>query len=126
MTYARHSSAIEDSYSVRVVDHAAGYVIDGGTRIYHAGDTGLFSDMKLIGGALPSSGSASAYQRPIHYGSQRGSHSSQLASARDRDTHALQIPGNQLNRSPADFQASVETLCDTEVLVMEAGETVEL
>jgi L-ascorbate metabolism protein UlaG (beta-lactamase superfamily) len=29
-------------------------------------------------------------------------------------------------QDPADFQALVETLCDTEVLVMEAGETVEL
>lgn len=41
MTEAQHSSS--------GLGHAAGFVIEwGGHRIYHAGDTGLFSDMKLI------------------------------------------------------------------------------
>lgn len=48
LTIAHHGSALPDgSYG----GLAAGILLDlGGVRIYHAGDTGLFSDMKLIGG----------------------------------------------------------------------------
>ncbi|MGM0380726.1 MAG: metal-dependent hydrolase [bacterium] len=43
MTEARHSSG-------EGLGHQAGFVIQGsGGTVYHAGDTGLFSDMKLIG-----------------------------------------------------------------------------
>jgi L-ascorbate metabolism protein UlaG (beta-lactamase superfamily) len=47
MTPAMHSSWIEEG---GVGCAAAGFVIGiDGVRVYHAGDTGLFSDMKLIG-----------------------------------------------------------------------------
>jgi L-ascorbate metabolism protein UlaG (beta-lactamase superfamily) len=48
LTIAHHGSAMPDgSYG----GLAAGILLDlGGIRVYHAGDTGLFSDMKLIGG----------------------------------------------------------------------------
>ena len=43
LTLAFHGSGIEGG-------HACGFVVDYyGTKIYYAGDTGLFSDMKLIG-----------------------------------------------------------------------------
>lgn len=46
MTEAQHSSGPG-------LGHQAGFVIEWGEhRIYHAGDTGLFSDMKLIGDIL--------------------------------------------------------------------------
>jgi L-ascorbate metabolism protein UlaG (beta-lactamase superfamily) len=51
MTHAFHSSAIEDN-GVRVyAGEPAGYVIrmPGGFSLYHAGDTAVFGDMKLIG-----------------------------------------------------------------------------
>jgi len=51
MTHAFHSSAIEDN-GVRVyAGEPAGYVIrmPGGFTVYHAGDTAVFGDMKLIG-----------------------------------------------------------------------------
>lgn len=46
-TMALHTSSMEDgSYG----GAAMGFVIQaGGKRVYHAGDTGLFSDMRLIG-----------------------------------------------------------------------------
>lgn len=49
LTIAQHGSAMPDgSYG----GLAAGVILYlGGTRIYHAGDTGLFYDMKLIGEA---------------------------------------------------------------------------
>lgn len=50
MTAAMHSSTIEEAGPEFSGGSAAGFVIDmDGQKIYHAGDTALFSDMKLIG-----------------------------------------------------------------------------
>jgi L-ascorbate metabolism protein UlaG (beta-lactamase superfamily) len=50
MTPAVHSSWIEEAGIGCYGGTAAGFVIGiDGVRIYHAGDTALFSDMKLIG-----------------------------------------------------------------------------
>ncbi|MEN6443549.1 MAG: metal-dependent hydrolase [Methanoregula sp.] len=50
MTPALHSSSIEEAGINCYGGTAAGYVIGmDGVRVYHAGDTALFSDMKLIG-----------------------------------------------------------------------------
>lgn len=50
MVEARHSASIEDGDAMIYAGVAAGYVlgVDGEPVIYHAGDTSLFSDMKLI------------------------------------------------------------------------------
>jgi L-ascorbate metabolism protein UlaG (beta-lactamase superfamily) len=47
---AKHSSSIQDGKEIIYAGVAAGLVIavDGGPVIYHAGDTSLFSDMKII------------------------------------------------------------------------------
>jgi L-ascorbate metabolism protein UlaG (beta-lactamase superfamily) len=50
MTPAVHSSWLEEAGPGFNGGAAAGYVIRiGGKKVYHAGDTALFSDMKLIG-----------------------------------------------------------------------------
>lgn len=50
MTMALHSSWIEDAGIGMYGGSAAGYLITlNGVTIYHAGDTGLFGDMRLIG-----------------------------------------------------------------------------
>lgn len=51
MTHAFHSSSIQDGKERVYAGEAAGYVLrmPGGVRVYHAGDTALFGDMKLIG-----------------------------------------------------------------------------
>jgi L-ascorbate metabolism protein UlaG (beta-lactamase superfamily) len=51
MTHAVHSCGIEDDGKIIYGGEACGYVIrlPGGMTIYHAGDTAVFSDMKLIG-----------------------------------------------------------------------------
>jgi L-ascorbate metabolism protein UlaG (beta-lactamase superfamily) len=50
MVHAVHSSGIEDGGQVVYGGEACGFVItlEDGTRLYHAGDTGAFSDMALI------------------------------------------------------------------------------
>ena len=51
MVHAIHSSGIEDGGQVIYGGEACGYIItlEDGTRIYHAGDTAVHSDMALIG-----------------------------------------------------------------------------
>jgi L-ascorbate metabolism protein UlaG (beta-lactamase superfamily) len=51
MTHALHSCGIVDEGRIVYGGEAAGYVItlEDGYRIYHAGDTAVFSDMALIG-----------------------------------------------------------------------------
>jgi L-ascorbate metabolism protein UlaG (beta-lactamase superfamily) len=50
MTHAVHSCGISDGENRVYGGEAAGYVLtfDNGIRIYHAGDTTVFSDMKII------------------------------------------------------------------------------
>lgn len=50
MTHAVHSCGISDGDTRVYGGEAAGYVLtfDNGIRIYHAGDTTVFSDMKII------------------------------------------------------------------------------
>nr|WP_290668958.1 metal-dependent hydrolase [Ardenticatena sp.] len=51
MTHAVHSCGILDDGNIIYGGEAAGYVIEfeNGYRVYHAGDTAVFSDMALIG-----------------------------------------------------------------------------
>ena len=51
MVHAIHSSGIEDEGKIIYGGEPCGYVVrlPGGLTIYHAGDTTVFSDMKLIG-----------------------------------------------------------------------------
>src|SRR5579864_4014896 len=50
MVHAFHSSGIEDEGQVIYAGEPCGYVIEfeNGLKIYHAGDTALFGDMRLI------------------------------------------------------------------------------
>ncbi|MDQ3877244.1 MAG: metal-dependent hydrolase [Actinomycetota bacterium] len=54
MTHAIHSCGITDGDQTIYGGEAAGYVVEfeNGFRIYHAGDTAVFSDMALIGKLL--------------------------------------------------------------------------
>ncbi len=49
MTNAIHSSCFVGDGIVEAGGSPAGYVIDSGSVVYHAGDTGVFGDMQLIG-----------------------------------------------------------------------------
>jgi L-ascorbate metabolism protein UlaG (beta-lactamase superfamily) len=51
MVEAQHSSSIQDEQGTHYGGVAAGFVltIEGGPVLYHAGDTAVFGDMKLIG-----------------------------------------------------------------------------
>ena len=50
MTHAMHSNSIEDDGEVVYAGEPAGYIVrlPGDVTLYHAGDTAVFGDMKLI------------------------------------------------------------------------------
>jgi L-ascorbate metabolism protein UlaG (beta-lactamase superfamily) len=50
MVEAKHSSSVEDDHGVYYAGDAVGYVLSvkDGSVIYHAGDTAVFGDMRLI------------------------------------------------------------------------------
>jgi L-ascorbate metabolism protein UlaG (beta-lactamase superfamily) len=54
MTHAVHSCGIQDGGQIIYGGEAAGYVVEfeNGFKLYHAGDTAVFSDMQLIGKLL--------------------------------------------------------------------------
>ncbi len=53
LTIAHHGSAFVDK-TTEYTGNPCGFLVDlGGKRLYHAGDTGLFYDMKLIGEDAP-------------------------------------------------------------------------
>lgn len=51
MTHAEHSGGMEPGGELRVGGDPAGFIIkfENGFTVYHAGDTGVFGDMQLIG-----------------------------------------------------------------------------
>ena len=51
MTHAVHSCGISDGDRIVYGGEAAGYVVtfENGVKVYHAGDTAVFSDMQIIG-----------------------------------------------------------------------------
>ena len=54
MTDARHSSGMDFLEDMEEGGVATGFVItlESGKKIYHAGDTGLFGDMKMVIGDI--------------------------------------------------------------------------
>ncbi len=125
MTYAMHSSGIIESDRLLYGGEAAGFVINDGVRVYHAGDTGLFYDMKLIGELYR----PEVALLPIGDRFTMGPREAAMAVSWIRPDIAIPMHYNikpSISQDPADFQALVETLCDTEVIVMDVGETIEL
>ena len=125
MTAAMHSSAIDEAGPGFSAGTAAGFVIGiDGVKVYHAGDTALFSDMKLIGelyhpdialipiGGRFTMGIAEAMMAanfigaktviPIHYNT-----------------------WDRINAEPQQFKKAIERTTDIKVQVLKPGESME-
>ncbi len=125
MTHAQHSSGIKDDYgNIIYGGEPAGFIIimENDFRIYHAGDTNLFSDMKLISELYKPELSMipigdvftmspyeasfacrylnSRYVIPMHYGT---------------------FPA--LTGTPEDLKELIKDLEDTEIIALKPGET---
>jgi len=129
MTWASHSSWLDINGSGRYGGSPAGFVITMDNRtVYHAGDTGLFSDMRLIGelyrpdvAFLPIGGRYTMGPReammaaefvgaktviPVHYNTfpQVGVTDEELLS----------------------FKTTIERTTDLSVILLKAGESIEI
>ena len=125
MTAAVHSSSIEEAGPGFPAGTAAGFVISmDGVKVYHAGDTALFSDMKLIGelyhpdialipiGGRFTMGIAEAMMAanfigaktviPIHYNT-----------------------WDRINADPKQFKKAIERTTDIKVQVLKPGESMQ-
>ena len=124
LTPAQHSSSL-DGYDMGPACGAVVIPRDGGRTLYHAGDTGLFSDMKLITELYnPKVGLI-----PIGDRFTMGAHAAALACRKFFDFD-LVVPMHWgsfpiIASSPDDFLAEMGRRADM-VRVMKPGETIEV
>ena len=124
MTRAVHSSGITVTDPPACGGEAAGFVIDDGVRVYHAGDTALFGDMRLIGDLLR----PEVALLPIGGRYTMGPREAAIAASWIRPHLVIPMHYNtwpRISQDPAEFRDLVETLCDSEVVIVEAGDCVE-
>jgi L-ascorbate metabolism protein UlaG (beta-lactamase superfamily) len=106
--------------------HAAGFVIHlGGKRLYHAGDTCLYSDMKLLNGVIEEPGIDVALL-PIGDRFTMGPEEAAIAAQWIGAKTVIPIHYGTfplLTGTPEAFRAKVEALGGPQVVVIKPGET---
>ncbi len=124
MTRAIHSSDITVTDPPTCGGDAAGFVIDDGIRVYHAGDTALFDDMRLIGDLYR----PDVALLPIGDRYTMGMREAAIAASWIRPHLVIPMHYNtwpRISQDPAEFREMVEMLCDTEVVILEPGDSLE-
>lgn len=118
MTEAVHSSSIngEDGGC------PAGFIINDDVGVYHAGDTALFGDMRLIGDLYR----PEIAILPIGDRFTMGPREAAIAASWIRP--GIVIPMHYgtfpaIDRSPGEFSDLVSSLCDSEVVILKPGES---
>jgi len=126
MTQALHSSSIDASGFSFDGGSPAGFVIGiGGHSIYHAGDTGVFGDMQLIG---------ELYEPEIALlpiGSRFTMGIKEAVKAVELIEPQIVVPMHYntfdvIRQDPEVFRKAVEAKVDTKVIILEPGEFIEL
>jgi len=126
MVHAIHSSSVTEGDQVIYTGEPAGFVIrfENGFTLYHAGDTGLFSDMKIIGelyqpevSILPIGSHFTMDPREAAYAAKL------LGSKYIIPIHYGTFP--VLTGTVEDFQKWMKDVPQTKVLVVKPGETVQ-
>jgi L-ascorbate metabolism protein UlaG (beta-lactamase superfamily) len=125
MVQAWHSSGIDESGFGFSGGDPAGFIIKDQITIYHAGDTCLFSDMKLIGELY----TPEIAMLPI--GDRFTMNPETAAKAASWIKPEIIIPMHYntfppVEQDPQEFKSLVESLCDCEVLICEPGKTEEV
>ncbi len=124
MTPAVHSSWIEEAGICCNGGGCSGFVIGiDGLKIYHAGDTALFSDMKLIGELYRPDVALLPIGGRFTMGPEEAMIAAQYIGAR------LVIPIHYntwpaIEQDPGPFKLALERTTDIEVRVMTPGETI--
>ncbi len=126
MTDARHSSSIDASGFNFDGGSPAGFIIKiGGHSIYHAGDTGIFGDMQLIGELYE----PELALLPIGDRFTMGIKEAVKAVELIRPEIVVPMHYNTFDviaQDPEEFKRAVEAKIDTKVIIMEPGESIEI
>lgn len=126
MTPAAHSSWIEEAGFGYYGGTAAGFVIGmDGVKVYHAGDTGLFSDMKLIGDLYH----PDVALLPIGGRYTMGTAEAMMAAQFIGADMVIPIHYNTWDRIAADplpFKRAMEKTTDIRVTILQPGESIEI
>jgi len=124
LTQATHGSGIQEGDTFVYAGNPCGFILDiDGTKIYHAGDTGLFGDMKLIG----EMNDIDVAMLPIGDNFVMGA--DDAAKAVEFIKPGKVIPMHYdtfdvIKQDPIDFKNKAEKFSD--VIIMKPGETLEL
>lgn len=126
MTPALHSSWIEEAGIGVFGGAAAGFVIRmDGVSVYHAGDTGLFSDMKLIGDLYRPDVAILPIGGRFTMGPDEAMVAAQLIGAKT----VIPIHYNtwdKIRQDPVPFKNAIERTTDIRVRVLKPGESTEV
>lgn len=123
MTHAIHSSGITGEKIMIEGGEAAGYVIHGEKSVYHAGDTCLFKDMELIGELYK----PEIAMLPIGDRFTMGIREAALATKMIAPRVVIPMHYNTfplIEVDPFAFKEQVESLCPTEVVILNPGDRV--
>ncbi len=125
MTAAMHSTTVEEAGPGFSAGTAAGFVIGmDGVKVYHAGDTALFSDMKLIGELYH----PDIALLPIGGRFTMGIAEAMMAANFIGAKTVIPIHYNTWDRISADplqFKKAIERTTDIKVLVLKPGESMQ-
>ncbi len=126
MVHALHSSSVTEGDQVIYTGEPAGFVLrfENGFTLYHAGDTGLFGDMKIIGelyqpevSILPIGSHFTMDPREAAYAAKL------LGSKYVIPIHYGTFP--VLTGTVEDFQKWMKAIPQTKVLAVKVGETIQ-
>lgn len=126
MVHAIHSSSIEDGDRIVPAGEPCGFVIEfeDGTRLYHAGDTGFFGDMKWIGDLYKPSIAALPIGDLFTMAPREAAIAARLIGA----AHVLPIHHSTfpaLTGTPAELKRQLADQSEIHVIEVKPGETVE-
>lgn len=126
MTEALHSSSIEASGFSFDGGCPAGFIIGiGGHSIYHAGDTGVFGDMQLIGELYEPELALLPIGNRFTMGIKEALKAVELIRPK------IVVPMHYstfdiIKQDPEEFKRAVEAKVDTKVIIMKPGGSIEL
>jgi len=125
MVHAVHSSTIQEGDAFYPGGEPCGYVLEfeNGTRAYHAGDTGMFGDMKLIGEVYKPSIAVLPIGDLYTMSPLEASVAARMIGARFVvPIHHSTFPA--LTGTPAELRERLKDRPDIEVVELKPGETV--
>jgi L-ascorbate metabolism protein UlaG (beta-lactamase superfamily) len=126
MTQALHSSSIDASGFSFDGGCPSGFVIGiGGYSVYHAGDTGVFGDMQLIGELYEPEVALLPIGGRFTMGIKEAVKAVELIQPR------VAVPMHYntfdvIKQDPEEFKRAVEAKVDTKIVIMKPGESIKL